>query len=192
MSTTKGVPTMAESRLLPAWAEELRRRYLRGESTMFLLHGNVYDGVIDSGRMLSLAEFLTDVLLKESKETIALYNAATGVRFVKRSADVGPIEDYLLSQGKEKIFSALERLVTTSTKAAVILEYAEALAPAGDPSFQGDADRAAIVNLHRWSFLPQIERGDNVIILIAENLTELAPKLVSNPKISVVEIPMPD
>jgi transitional endoplasmic reticulum ATPase len=180
------------ARLLPAWAEELRRRYLRGESTMFLLHGNVYDGVIDSGKLLSLTEFLSDVLLKDSKDTIALYNAATGVRFAKRSADVGSIDDFLLSQGKEKIFSALERLVTTASKAAVVLEYAEALAPAGDPAFQGDSDRAAIVNLHRWSFLSQIERGDNVVILISENLTDLAPKLVSNPKISVVEIPMPD
>ena len=74
----------------------------------------------------------------------------------------------------------------------MILEYAEAIAPAGDPNFQSDGDRAAIVTLHRWSFLPEIERGDNVVILIAENLTELAPKLVSNPKVAVVEVPMPD
>ena len=74
----------------------------------------------------------------------------------------------------------------------MILEYAETLAPAGDPSFQADDDRAAIVTLHRWSFLPEIERGDNVVLLVAENLTELSPKLVSNPKVAVVEVPMPD
>ena len=34
---------MSEARLLPAWAEDLRRRYLRGEASMFVLHGNVYD-----------------------------------------------------------------------------------------------------------------------------------------------------
>ena len=79
-----------------------------------------------------------------------------------------------------------------STRAAVILEYAETLAPAGDPAFQADADRAAIVTLHRWSFLPEIEKGDNVVLLVAENLTDLSPKLVSNPKVAVVEIPMPD
>ena len=27
-------------RALPPWAEDLRRRYLRGEASMFLLHGN--------------------------------------------------------------------------------------------------------------------------------------------------------
>jgi hypothetical protein len=56
----------------------------------------------------------------------------------------------------------------------------------------GDGDRAAIVTLHRWSFLPEIERGDNVVLLVAENLAELSPKLVSNPKVAVVEVPMPD
>ena len=72
------------------------------------------------------------------------------------------------------------------------MEYAEAITPAGDPKFQSEADRAAIVTLHRWSALPEIEQGDNVVMLIAENLTELAPKLISNPKVAVVEVPMPD
>jgi hypothetical protein len=65
-------------------------------------------------------------------------------------------------------------------------------APSGDPAFQADADRAAIVTLHRWSFLPEIERGDNVVILIAENLTDLSPTLVSNPKVATIPVPMPD
>ena len=43
-----------------------------------------------------------------------------------------------------------------------------------------------MITLHRWSFLPEIEKGDNVVILIAENLTELAPKLVSNPKVATI------
>jgi hypothetical protein len=66
-------------------------------------------------------------------------------------------------------------------RAAVILEYAESLAPAGDPTFQADADRSAIIMLHRWSSLPAIEKGDNIILLVAENLSDLAPKIVSNP-----------
>ncbi len=183
---------MSEARLLPAWAEDLRRRYLRGESSMFVLHGNVYDVVLYQKQMLSLTEFLTDVLLKESKETIAVYNVATGVRFVKREASVTNLEDLLLATEKPRVFAALERLLVGASKTAVIIEYAEAVAPAGDPSFQGDADRAAIITLHRWSALPEIERGDNVVLLIAENLTDLAPKIVSNPKVAVVEVPMPE
>ncbi|HKR15142.1 MAG TPA: hypothetical protein VJT15_23955, partial [Pyrinomonadaceae bacterium] len=183
---------MSDGRVLPAWAEDLRRRYLRGEASMFVLHGNVYDVVLCSKKMMGLTEFLTDVMLKDSKETIAVYNLATGVRFSKRASSVTELEDLLLATEKARIFTAFERLLIGSTKTAVIMEYAEAIAPAGDPNFQGESDRAAIVTLHRWSSLPEIERGDNVVLLISENLTELAPKLISNPKVAVVEVPMPD
>lgn len=183
---------MSDGRVLPAWAEDLRRRYLRGEASTFVLHGNVYDVVLYNKKKMALTEFLTDVLLKESKDTIAVYNVATGVRFSKRAGSVTELEDLLLATDKARVFAALERLLIGSLKTAVIMEYAEAIAPAGDPNFQGEADRAAIVTLHRWSSLPEIERGDNVVLLIAENLAELAPKLISNPKVAVVEVPMPD
>ncbi|HXC72873.1 MAG TPA: AAA family ATPase [Pyrinomonadaceae bacterium] len=183
---------MTDGRVLPVWAEDLRRRYLRGEASMFVLHGNVYDVVLCNRKMTALTEFLTDVLLKESKETIAIYNVATGVRFTKRAANVTEVEDLLLSTQKDRVFAALERLLIGYTKTSVIMEYAEAIAPAGDPNFQSESDRSAIVTLHRWSSLPEIERGDNVVLLVSENLTELAPKLISNPKVAVVEVPMPD
>ena len=183
---------MNELRKLPVWAEDLRRRYLRGEASMFVLHGNVYDVVLCSRKMMALTEFLTDVLLKDSKDTIAVYNVATGTRFTKHAHNATAVDDLLLGTDKAKVFAAFERLLIGSTRTAVIMEYAEAIAPSGDPNFQGESDRAAIVTLHRWSALPEIERGDNVVLLISENLTELAPKLISNPKVAVVEVSMPD
>jgi AAA+ superfamily predicted ATPase len=177
--------------ILPKWADEMRRRYLRGEASIFVLHGNVYDTVISDGRVVTLTEFLGNVLLDQSKDTIAVYNVATGVRFLKRAASV-QIDEALLSGDKPRVLTALERMLIGGTRTAVILEYAEAISPAGDPNFQSEADRAALVTLHRWSFLEEIERSDNIVILIAENLTELAPKLVSNPRVAVVELPMPD
>jgi SpoVK/Ycf46/Vps4 family AAA+-type ATPase len=177
---------------LPDWADDLRRRYLRGEASIFVLHGNVFDAVLSGERFLTLTDFLGNVLLKESKETIAVYNVATGVRFLKRGKDVDNADDLILQTDKPKVLGALERMLIGASKAAVILEYAEVIAPAGDPNFQSESDRAAVVTLHRWSFLPEIETGDNVVILIAENLPDLAPKIVSNPKVAVVEIPMPD
>jgi SpoVK/Ycf46/Vps4 family AAA+-type ATPase len=179
-------------RPFPAWAEDLRRRYLRGEASMFLLHGNVYDAVLHDGKAMALSDFLAGPLLRDSKQTIVLYNVATGARFAKRPSDVTFPEELLPPGAKDRTLAALEALLTNGTRAAVILEYADALVPSGDPSFQADADRAAAVMLHRWSFLPSIERGDNVIIVIAENLTDVTPKLVSNPKVAVVEVPMPD
>jgi AAA+ superfamily predicted ATPase len=179
------------ARLLPEWAEDLRRRYLRGEASMFVLHGNVYDSQVVDTKLVTLTDFLADVLFKDTRDTIAVYNVATGVRFTKRAATVTGLEDMLLGP-KDKVLGALERLLIQSRRAAVVFEYAEALAPTGDPAFQADADRAAVVTLHRWSFLPEIERGDNIVLLVAENLTDLAPKLVSNPKVATIAVPMPD
>lgn len=198
----------AATRMLPAWAEDLRRRYLRGEASIFVLHGNVFDAVVVDDRLLGLTDFLTDVLLRESKETIAVYNVSTGLRFAKREPTVpalGGLPGELASQltgqltgqlaaelPRDRALLGLERLVTSGSKTAAIIEYAEMLAPAAEISFQADADRASVVTLHRWSFLPEIEKGDNIVLLITENLPELSPKLVSNPKVGVVEIPMPD
>jgi transitional endoplasmic reticulum ATPase len=180
------------TRVMPEWADDLRRRYLRGESSMFVLHGNVYDAVVSDEKLITLTDFITDVLLKDTRETIAVFNLATGVRFTKRAPTVGNLDDLLLASGKERVLAALERLLVQSMRAAVVIDYAEAVAPTGDPAFQADADRAAIITLHRWSFLSEIERGDNLVILIAENLPDLAPKLVSNPKVAIINVPMPD
>ena len=181
------------ARILPHWADDLRRRYLRGEASIFVLHGNVYDVVMSGGRTLTLTEFLGNVLLKDSKEIVAVYNVATGVRFLKQPAGLAADTDEMLSSvEKPRVLAAVERLLMSNVRTAVIVEYAEVVAPAGDQNFQSEADRAAIVTLHRWSFLPEIERSDNVVILISENLAELAPKLVSNPKVAVVDVPMPD
>ena len=148
---------------LPEWADDLRRRYIRGEASIFVLHGNVFDSVLSGNRFLNLTDFLGNVLLKESKETIGVYNVATGVRFLKRAKDVDNLDDLILQTEKPRVLGALERMLIGESKAALILEYSEVIAPSGDSNFQSEADRAAVVTLHRWSFLPEIERSDNVV-----------------------------
>ncbi len=183
---------MADVRILPPWAEDLRRRYLRNEAVLFVLHGNVHDLVLVDGALKPLTEFLTDVFWKDVRDTIAVYNLATGVRFPKKAKEAEAQAELMREAPREKALAGIERLLVTSRKVGVVVEYAETIAPSGDPSFQGDLDRASIVTLHRWSFLPQIEKQDNVVLLVAENLAELSPKLVSNPKVAVVDVPMPD
>ncbi|MBI5444455.1 MAG: hypothetical protein HY900_24995, partial [Deltaproteobacteria bacterium] len=182
---------MADARTLPTWAEDLRRRYLRNEAVLFVLHGNVHDLVHVDGALRPLTEFLTELFWKDVRDTIAVYNLATGVRFVKKAKEAEAQAELMREAPREKALAGLERLLVTSRKVGVVIEYAETVAPSGDASFQGDLDRASIVTLHRWSFLPQIEKQDNVVLLVAENLAELSPKLVSNPKVAVVDVPMP-
>ena len=178
--------------VLPPWTEDLKRRYLRGEALQFVLHGNVNDLVLSGGRFIRISDFLSEVLLSPSKDVVVQYNVATGVRFAKKRASVPGLEELALLRDADKILPALEELVHAVDKVAVIIDYAEMIAPAGDANFLSSADRQSVVALHRWSFSPAIERADSVVLLVTENLSELNPKLVSNPTTAILKIPMPD
>ena len=177
---------------LPAWAEELRRRYLRGEASQFILHGNVHDLVLHGEGAMMVDEFLCKVMLEGNKDTIALYNTASGVRFAKRKEKMPGLDELVLARAREKVFPALERALMTEDRFALILEYAETLCPAADLSMFGDVDRATLITLHRWSALPSLDNSDNLIILMTENLSELHPRLVSNARVATVKVPLPD
>jgi transitional endoplasmic reticulum ATPase len=184
---------------LPAWADEIRRRYLRGESSQFVLYGNVHDLILDDPdgaekrsegeRLLSLSDFLVKVLL-EKKNLVAIYNVSTGLRFVKGKIPSG-YEELLLTKEPAKVLPLIERLLMTQNGVALIIEYADTVTPAGETSFSTADDRAAVVTLQRWSTLPVIDKNDSVIFLLVENLSELHPKLVANPRVATVQMPIP-
>src|SRR5262249_52346969 len=49
----------------------------------------------------------------------------------------------------------------------------------------------AVVMLQRWSLAPQLEASDNIVILVSEIASELNPKIVANPRVAAVKVPMP-
>ena len=183
-------PVMSE-RSLPAWAEEIRSSYLRGESSVFVLHGNVFDLILHDGKLTPLVDFLATVLLK-AKEIICQYNPATGLRFRKKERALDNLEDLLGARGADKALPALESLLLTQDRVGVIIDYAEMIAPSGDTSFASEADRRSLVTLHRWSLDRRFDNADNVVVLVSEQLPELSPKLVSNPKITSIHVALPD
>jgi transitional endoplasmic reticulum ATPase len=202
VTPTKGAPaggaatgpaaaaTTAHSGEAPPWAEELRRRYLRGESSQFVLHGNVHDVVLAGGELLGVTEYLSRVLFAR-KDTVLLYNVSTGVRFVKRSAELPGLDELLVQREPSKVLPLLERALVANDRLAVVLEYADTIAPAGDTSFSTLDDRAAVVTLHRWSLLRSLEKNDSVVVAVVENLADLHPALVANPRVATVRVAMP-
>ena len=109
-----------------------------------------------------------------------------------RKADLGGFDELLLLRERAKFLPAMERVLKTVQKVALIIEYAEtrrARRRSGVPERRRPrrgGDAAPLVDGAR-------DRGaDNVVLLLAENLTELHPKLVSNPKVATVRVPMPD
>lgn len=176
---------------LPAWAEEIRATYLRGESSVFVVHGNVFDLILHKGELTPLVDFLVNVVLSK-KDVIVHYNTALGVRFRKKDAKIENVEELFGVKEADKALPALEKLLLTQDNVGVVIDYAETISPGGDPSFQSDADRRAVVTLHRWSLDRRFENADNVVILVSELLTELSPKIVSNPKITAIQVPLPE
>lgn len=177
---------------LPNWAEELRSKYLRGEVSQFILHSNIYDLILYEGKWLSFIDFLSEVLFKENKELIIHYNLSTGVKFKKKKIQIPSLDDFLLYKSPEKILPNFEKLINSYNKVALIIDYAEMIVPEGDTNFLSEADRTNIVTLHRWSLDRTLEQLDNVIVLVTENLSNLNQRIVSNPKVGAIKVPLPD
>ncbi|MCG8422758.1 MAG: AAA family ATPase [Proteobacteria bacterium] len=185
--------------LFPPWAEELRRRYLRGEASLFILFGNVHDSVIHRGVLIGVSDFLAQVVLAK-KKTVLRYNVSTGCRFVKKGkpakgsvrGDVNVFEELLVQRTPARILPAIERLMLSHDNVAALIDYVEMVAPAGDAAFLSEQDRLAVVTLQRWSLSPQFESSDNIVILMTEAPIELHPKIVANPRVAAVQVPMPD
>lgn len=179
------------ARSLPGWAEDVRSTYLRGEASVFLLHGNVFDLTPHEGNLLPLIDFLSTVLLRK-KGIICHYNSSSGLKLLRRDQKVPALDALATSSDEGGALSALKQTLHTVDGVAVIIDYSEMLTPAGDINLLSDQDRGAIVTVHRWSLDRRLENSDNVVILIAENPSEVSNKIISNPRVHPVKIPLPE
>jgi SpoVK/Ycf46/Vps4 family AAA+-type ATPase len=192
--------------VIPAWADELRRRYLAGEAIQFLLHGNVHDVVPFEGQFVTLREFLTRGLLN-TKEVILFYDASEGLTFARpemkekffktlnlRMAVLGrpPVGTDMPKDASLLLPLLEEYMLTPGVRAAVVIDFAETIVAAGDMNYLGRDDRANLVTLQRWAKDPALLKSDNVIVLITENLADISKRISSSPQVIPVEIDMPD
>lgn len=192
--------------VLPVWAKRLRSRYVSGASSLFVLHGNVHDLVAWNGNYLPLRDFLA-AMLARTKDTVLFYDVASGLRFADKDMEEPfrmAVNARRMLEGRAqlplalprdpyRLFPWLETFLRDSTQhGAFILEYAETVSPAGDLSFMGEQDRAMRVTLQRWASDPGVLSTDNIIILVTENLADLDQNVRSAPRMTSIEIPLPD
>lgn len=176
---------------LPRWAETVRRKYVGGEASMFVLHHNVFDEILHGDTFYSLVDFLSEVLLKDNKDTIIVYDPSAGVRYAKRTSTLGT-EPVRPNKPPEEALADIEHEILLRHSAALIVSYAGSIAPPGEENFLSHADRMNAIRLHRWSMSPELETKDNVVFLLSESLAELNSKLVANPRVAAIEVPLPD
>jgi transitional endoplasmic reticulum ATPase len=200
---------MAREARLPPWAEDLKQRYISGESSIFLLHGAVHDlypweqdGTV---AYVTVRDFL-ERLLGRTKEIVVAYNCSEGFSFPdRRHRDRfllavnarrvlrGQLElDELPSRSSEAV-GLIETLVTDPGQhVGAVLDYAETIVPMGDLAFMADADKANLVALQRWANDPALLHSDNLVVLVTENLSDVHRRFISNPQLATVALPLPD
>jgi len=180
---------------LPRWAETLRQKYLAAEASTFVLYRNVFDNFLVGDKLHNLQSFLVEELFRDTKKNVVEVSLERGVRQLngKTGTALGQLADADVD-GTDMLpkLHLLEARMRNAQSTAVIVPYADALLPAGDPSFMAQSDRQTYLAFHRWSLDTSLTQGDNITILITESLGAINPGLLSNPKVSAIEIPMPD
>ncbi len=82
-------------------------------------------------------------------------------------------------------------LLCPSITCAIIVHYAELVAPDGDIATLEFAERTAAARFHRWSLSREIVRGGNLIMLLTSSLSDLSRLVTRNPRIAEFNLPLP-
>jgi AAA+ superfamily predicted ATPase len=187
---------------LPAWAEDLARKYRAGEASHFLLHHNVYD--LNKSRVgyVGLLTFLQKELL--GNKGIVLYNRSEGITFdsdetlrafiaQQRVADplLNVSSAAQLPRDPARALPLLERFLFYSDRTALIINFIDTILPAGEISYLSSEDRNALVTMQRWMTSSRLLESDNLVILIAESLSDVHPRVRENSRLASIRIPYP-
>jgi AAA+ superfamily predicted ATPase len=195
----------------PAWAKQLQQRLRQRSVNTFIVSG---PGVRDlhplrGRRYGAIREYLAEDLF--GSRAVILYDRGAGIRFTD-DADANDFQASLKLYDKlrgttfaqshprdpdralQLIESFLRNQCTERRQysAAVIIDYAETVAPAGEPGQLPVEDRGAIVTLRRWAADPFFLERDVTFCLIAESVAQLNPSLVSDARTLEVRVPVPD
>jgi hypothetical protein len=178
------------SQSAPAWANELALAYESGASSQFILFGNVHDRVAVGERLVSLADFLEDTLLK-SFGVVLSYDLGTGLNIERGGDLVAKWKGAELKQQMREPLQAVQwtdsylrylgnlRALGNSEKTpnvAVILRSVDHIVPADGAGFE----HGSITSMLRaWSCDSPFIDLPFTSLLIADNLNDVEPLIAS-------------
>jgi len=196
---------------LPGWVKDLSEKYYSRSFSMFVLHGNVRDlvplGQKEGTEFVPLEQFLTtglfgqrDLVLHYDRGGLSFGSAESQADFRRALEGYDSFHGTNFAQGlprnPDAVLNILDNYlrlrIADNKKIALILDFAETIAPAGDVSGMSAEDRNSLVILKRWARNPTFLKADLTICLVAENEVELNQGIVQNPGVSSIEIPLPD
>jgi hypothetical protein len=193
--------------ILPAWARTLADMYESNAANQFIVYGNISDRMVvpspPAQRLGTLSDFLLGVLLPRF-EVVLSYDLGNGIRIEKGAEVFSKWPHFQESQKDWKAPRAavetltryfrycanLARLNQPTAQIGCIIKNADLLAPA----LQGglDYDLNALASLIRdWSSDTLLADHALVSLLLIENLNDLHPLIVNNPRVARVKIDLP-
>lgn len=190
----------------PDWANTLREKYLAGEASIFVLHGNVFDQVVLEDRAMMLQDYLSQVLFGDNKGLVYELSWSQGVRIIGgkalnvakegntelpaalRTMEVSASD--LVAGGVGDALRKIEKSFAKDS-AALLIPYAGTMLPAGDPALLSNDERAAFTTVHRWSLDSNLAKRDSVVVIVCESVQEINPAILTSPRVSSIEIPLP-
>jgi hypothetical protein len=187
----------------PAWAKELALAYESGASSQFILFGNVHDRLAVDDRLVSLADFLEDTLLKPFSVVLS-YDQGGGLTIERggelvqkwQGADlqrqmreplqaVQWINRYLIYLGNLRKVSSTEK----TPNVAVIIRSVDQIVPAEGNGFEHGSLTSM---LRAWSCDSPFADLPFTSLLIADNLNDVEPLIASTAQTVRTRVPLPD
>jgi AAA+ superfamily predicted ATPase len=188
---------------LPEWAARMARKYYAGEACNFLLYNNIYDLVRSGSEYFSLLNYLQKELV--GTKHIVIYNRSEGIRFGSGEAEraflaqlrvadplLGREAARQLPKDPARALPLIEHFLLYGDQVAVIINFLETIIPAGDVSFMSGDDRTNLVAMQRWITSSRLLRKDNIVILIAESLADVHPRIRQNSRLVTIEVDYPN
>lgn len=187
----------------PAWAKELVLAYESRAANQFLLFGNVHDRLAVDDRLVSLADYLEDTLLKNFSVVLS-YDLGNGLTIERGGEVVEKWQGAALARKVPEPLQAIQwigsylrylgNLRTLGNKdkppqVAVILRDLDQFLPADGSDFQ----HGSITSMLRaWASDSPFEDLPFTSLLIADNLNDVEPLIASSAHATRVRMPLPD
>ena len=197
---------------LPEWAKALQRRVRRRGLNFFILHGPGVRDLQPLGprKFGTIRDFLAEVVFRE-RTAVITFDRGAGVHFTDPDLENdfrGLLQTYDKTHGTslaqsqprdpdralQLIESYLRNTLTPNRhfSAAVLVDYAETVAPAGEPGQLPVEDRGSIVTLRRWASDPGFLQRDVTFCVISESTAALNASLVADARTFEIAVPVPD
>jgi len=207
MSTPSPVATGPQPKpRLPQWALDAIQLYEANAASQFIIFGNVNDELViplPTPHLGSLTDFLLQVLLPRF-DVVLSYDIGNGIR-VEKGGEIFSRwpqmqQDPTLPKAPRpaieiltryfRYTANLARLNRERTQVGCIIKSADLLAPTLQGGF--DYDLNALASLIRdWSSESLLAAHSLATFLITENLNDLHPLVVNNPRAARIKIALP-